>query len=807
MSIRQYIRSILNELKRFYMKLYKSNHNASSSFHNPFLQGNFKTLSEDEKEICEGSIMENEIKVVLKNMANGKSPGSDGYPAEFYKFFWLDLGEYLLKSLNEAFEVGELSQTQKQGIISLIPKGDKPREFIKHWRPISLINVDCKLLSGVLAHRLKQILPKIIGNEQKGFLKKHYIGENIRTVYDLMQYLDDQNKDGMLLLLDFEKAFDSIEWDYLNDVLKSFGFGQQFIQWFNVLYKNACSCVLNNGNFSDFFQLGRSCRQGDPLSPYLFILAIEPLASEIKRNNIIRGILCDKEMIKIGLYADDTFLMLDGSESSLRESILVLNHFHVHSGLKINLDKTQAIWLGKLKKRTYAICKDLNLSWDSQFQLLGINFSVNLDEVSDLNYNIKIAEIEKLFNNIMYKRFHLSILGKITVIKTMAIPKLVYLFTVLPTPVKSIMDRIEEIISDFLWEGKARVARSYLERDINEGGLKLTNVKLFNCALKLTWVKRILEKNGNWQTIFQANFNTMNKKFYFELDIESLKSLQGKCSNIFWKDVIAAWMEYEMEFHEKIDPRTFPIWDTYYITNTNLIKRSWELQNVGIKYLNDVISPTGGLLGYDEFIRTFNLQMNFVDFYSLMHSIPRKWKGGLNERLHKTCIHQEVLESLLKMRKVCKESYSYMLSKNFKHRSHETKWCQVLQPYTVLFPWHKYYSMNFQCTLDSKMRAFQYKILLRIIPTNKYLKLCKITDNDNCYFCDNDIETIEHLFYFCPIVKAFWDKLAEKMKPYLDITSHLEPHKVLLGCLDIENRCINHLFNIVKKIYLFNKMQ
>ena len=112
--------------------------------------------------------------------------------------------------------------------------------------------------------------------------------------------------------------------------------------------------------------------------------------------------------------------------------------------------------------------------------------------------------------------------------------------------------------------------------------------------------------------------------------------------------------------------------------------------------------------------------------------------------------------------------------------------------------------MNFQCTLDSKMRAFQYKILLRIIPTNKYLKLCKITDNDNCYFCDNDIETIEHLFYFCPIVKAFWDKLAEKMKPYLDITSHLEPHKVLLGCLDIENRrCINHLFNIVKK-YIYS---
>ena len=248
-----------------------------------------------------------------------------------------------MNSLNEAFQVGELSQTQKQGIITLLPKGDKPREFIKNWRPISLINVDCKLLSGVLACRIKKVLPKIIGNEQKGFLKNRYIGENIRTVYDLMEYLETKDQEGMLLLLDFEKAFDSIEWDYLNSVLRSYGFGPQFIRWFNVLYKNACSCVLNNGNFSEFFKLGRSCRQGDPLSPYLFILAIEPLALEFKNNYKIKGIKCHQETIKIGLYADDTFLMLDGSERSLRESVRVLDSFYAYSGLKINLDKTQAI--------------------------------------------------------------------------------------------------------------------------------------------------------------------------------------------------------------------------------------------------------------------------------------------------------------------------------------------------------------------------------------------------------------------------------------------------------------------------------
>ena len=795
-------RSILSELKRFYNNLYKSSRESSASIQNQFLNANLKTLDNEQKELCEGKLKVNEVKIVLKSMANGKSPGSDGYPAEFYKFFWQDIGEYLMNSLNEAFEVGELSHTQKQGVITLLPKGDKPREFIKNWRPISLINVDCKLLSGVLAHRLKKVLPKIIGNEQKGFLKNRYIGENIRTVYDLMEYLETSNKNGMLLLLDFEKAFDSIEWDYLNKVLGVYGFGPQFIKWFNVLYKNVSSCVLNNGHFSEFFQLGRSCRQGDPLSPYLFILAIEPLAVEFKNNNKIGGIKCGEKTIKVGLYADDTFLMLDGSESSLRESISVLNSFYICSGLKINLDKTQAIWLGKLKATADSICADLNLNWAKKFKLLGINFSVDLEEIVDLNYREKLLDIEKLFN--LYRRFNLSIVGKITVIKTLALPKLVYLLSVLPTPDKKLLNKIDQMISNFLWEGKPKVARLFLERDINEGGLKLTNIFLFNFGLKLTWVKRIIENSGNWQTIFNLNLSSSNVKSCFELDTESLQCFIRKTSNNFWKDVFGAWVEYKKEVCETIDPRTFSIWDSYYIKNNNLIKRSQEFQDNGIKHLNDLISPSGGLFGYEDFFRTFNLQINFVDFYSLLHSIPTKWKGQLQERLDTSFVHQDILEQLLKMNKVCQETYKHMLHKNSRQRSHETKWGQIFQCPPDMLPWRKYYSLNFNCTIDSKMRAFQYRLLLRIIPTNKYLKVCDIIDDDRCYFCHSEIETIEHLFFLCPLVKELWVKLAEKMKPYLDITFFLEPHIVLLGCIETEHKmCLNHIFNIVKK-YIYS---
>ena len=126
---------------------------------------------------------------------------------------------------------------------------------MKNKRPISLLNTDYKILSGILAQRLKKVLPKLIGETQKGFLKDRYIGENIRLVYDIMLELEVQKKKGLIILLDFEKAFDSLEWKYINKVLQRYNFGTNFIRWFNTLYNNSCSCVTNNGYFSEFFQL------------------------------------------------------------------------------------------------------------------------------------------------------------------------------------------------------------------------------------------------------------------------------------------------------------------------------------------------------------------------------------------------------------------------------------------------------------------------------------------------------------------------------------------------------------------------
>lgn len=207
---------------------------------------------------------------------------------------------------------------------------------------------------------MKKVLPSIISESQKGFLKGRFIGENTRLVYDIMNYFKKIGKQGLLLLVDFEKAFDTVESPYINTVLNKYNFGNYMQTWVNTLYKDAESCVINNGYFSKTFKLGRGCRQGDPLSPYLFTLAIEPLAMAIKNNKDIKGVKIGNFEHKIGQYADDTFLILD-SEKSLRTSIATFTLFAQFSGLRANMDKTLVAKLGTKVREKESVCSELGL--------------------------------------------------------------------------------------------------------------------------------------------------------------------------------------------------------------------------------------------------------------------------------------------------------------------------------------------------------------------------------------------------------------------------------------------------------------
>ena len=275
----------------------------------------------------------------LKTMEPNKTPVSDGLPAEFYKFFWADVSDYLVNSLNHAYGSGQLSVTQRRGIIKLIPKKDAEPFLIKNWRPITLLNCDYKIGAKAIANRLKTFLPKLINSDQTGFLKGRFIGENIRLSDGSINFTAAKNIPGLLLFLDFEKAFDTVEWPFLQKTFQHFNFGPSIINWIKLCYSNIESCVLNNGWSTDFFKLERGVRQGCPLSPYLFILSVEILAEKIRTNKSVKGICVQENEIKLSQYADDTTLILDGSKESFTSALQDLDNFSAISGLRLNSKK------------------------------------------------------------------------------------------------------------------------------------------------------------------------------------------------------------------------------------------------------------------------------------------------------------------------------------------------------------------------------------------------------------------------------------------------------------------------------------
>ena len=240
-------------------------------------------------------------------MANNKSPGNDGFTKEFYVCFWGELGSFLVRTLNFCHEVGELTSSQRQGVISLIEKKDKDKRYIKNWRPISLLNVDLKIASKALAARIKKVIGSVILYDQTAYVKGRYIGKSIRLIQDIIEYADEMDEEGILFSSDTEIAFDSVDHTFILTTLKKFGFGPDFIQWVKTLLNRPESCVMNNGKSIGYFGLERGTRQGDPLSPYIFILVMEILFIQVRDDNEINGFEIKDFHLKLSAYADDAY--------------------------------------------------------------------------------------------------------------------------------------------------------------------------------------------------------------------------------------------------------------------------------------------------------------------------------------------------------------------------------------------------------------------------------------------------------------------------------------------------------------------
>ena len=442
-------KDILEEEERFFKGIYTSrNVDPNCPTFNEFFETE-NALSEEIAKTCDGVMSIHECELALKTMENNKTPGTDGLMPEFYRYFWNLLGSIMVSSFNYAFRNGTLSISQRQGIISLIPKKKKNAEYLKNWRPVSFLNVDYKIARKTIALRLEKILPNLIHPCRSGYVKGRFIGESIRLVADTMHFTKAKNIPGLAVFLDFEKAFDSVEWNFIQKCLETVNFGLDLRQWIKVFYTDISSCVLNNGYASKHFRLERGVRQGCPLSGTLFVIAIELLAQRIRRSKEIKGIPIDEHNeVKLSQYADDTTVLLSDVQS-LSKLFDLSSLFERCSGLKLNQTKSEILWLGSMRNRKDTIL-DLQMSGEPVYAL-GVHFTYDLEVSEKKNFFDKLGSLKKTLN--MWSQRDLSIVGRINIIKTLALSKLVFICSVMNTP-REFSKEVNKITFDFIWNHK-----------------------------------------------------------------------------------------------------------------------------------------------------------------------------------------------------------------------------------------------------------------------------------------------------------------------------------------------------------------
>ena len=725
-------------------------------------------MTNEEQSLCEGPLTEMECLEALKKMESDKTPGTDGLPVEFYKVFWKDISFFLISALNYAFDSGCLSVTQRRGVIKLIPKKDAELYFIKNWRPISLLNTDYKIAAKAIANRIKLVLPNLINHDQTGFLKGRFIGENIRLIDCIIQYATEKNIPGLLLFIDFEKAFDSLEWSFIHDTLRSYGFGTSLINWVKTLYCHTESCILNNGWASNFFEIQRGVRQGCPLSPYLFILSAEVLATAIRKNTNIKGISVNNVEIKLSQYADDTTLILDGSRESLLSFLAMLDDFSKISGLRLNDTKTEALWIGASIGNDKILLSGKKLKWPKdKVKSLGLWISTDPELSASLNYNEKLEKVKEILRCWKYRR--LALLGKITVIKSLVVSQLVYLLSPLRSNYK-VLNEINDLLYTFLWNGKGdKIKRKVMINDFGVGGLKMIDISSFSKSLKTTWIKKYLDNNnkGKWKIFFDITLKKYGCQNFFSYNLNVRDTLSTiTTSDAFLKELLEIWAEvnFEPEIASKEHFLDQQLWHNSLIkiANKAVFFQNWFTK--GITRVKHLLGPDNNFLSLNNFRCKYEIDPRPLSFYGLISAVKSLRIDSNFQDLQKNNLEKEPLTTrILQVKKATTLIYKKLISnKSLTPESSQKKWLEDCGlPINDNINWTAAYLLANTCTKSTKLIEFQFKFLHRRVSTNDFLFKIGLKGDESCSFCHTSSESIIHLFWTCRQTSHFWNKLTE----------------------------------------------
>ena len=797
---------IMKRQLEFYKDLYQSQ-NIVIEDTNEFLQFD-STISEASKLLLEGPLELYEVKKSLDLMKCNKTPGPDGICIELYKLFWDLIGNDLLDVYENSFEEGELTYSQYLAVITLLYKKGN-RQDIKNWRPISLQNVDVKILSKTLAERMKKVLPEIIHVDQQGCIPGRYIGKNIRLIEDVINEHDD---DAVIVALDQEKAFDRVEWNWLFCVLEKFGFGQNFMKWLKTIYKTPKSAIITNGILSEYFDVTRGIRQGDALSALLYIIQSEPLAKAIRHNDKIEGItLIGYNNMKVETrccqFVDDTIIFLK-HVSMIDEVLDLVTRFGDVSGSKLNVHKTKGLVFNDnvLQRHT-----PIELTKGPE-KILGVQMGKHINY--DKFWKDKIEKLKAIFS--AWNMRHLTLQGRIYLVKSLGLSSILYDVEMKDVNT-NVVKQIINVIFNFVWKGKRHLVSKEvccLPKCI--GGMDMIDIPTVIKVKRIRWIIRLLEGNEaeHWKVLPLKYIRCLDSKY--SIDFFSLKTTDAS-EAIHREKIPFFYKECLLHFQELLRKgNVYENMNQIVWCNTNLrflekplAFKHWSQS--GIQSITDILSPDGII---DENLictKLVNKSGSYFELAKIRSSLPHKWKN--DPPFDKPCVSNFDTSQILnveveipgKKEKRClsklssKDVYNILLNaKSVKVKSKQY-WDGMYSDVTI--SWPIYFQINL-CNkyIPRNIIDFNWKMFHGVNCTETVLQRMKLSDG-KCVICQEK-ENVLHMLVQCIGLDIFWQKVESQLYRYLSKQFTLNVHDIMLGVcnkddMGVIERCIVWALNKV----------